>query len=80
MVVNVPSESSLLEEFVFSLKAESYKERILNPREEVRKAKKEEEFQRFLGPAWKGKGAALGGVSYIGYYRFMFYLDLYFLL
>lgn len=41
-------------------KAESYKERILNPREEARRKQKEEEYYRFLGPAWKGKGQALG--------------------
>nr|KAG5714708.1 hypothetical protein BaRGS_000196 [Batillaria attramentaria] len=41
-------------------KAESYRERILGPREEAKKQKQEEEFYRFLGPAWKGKGQALG--------------------
>lgn len=41
-------------------KAASYKERILGPREEAKKLKKEEEFFRFLGPAWKGRGQALG--------------------
>ncbi|KAL5019271.1 hypothetical protein ScPMuIL_004993 [Solemya velum] len=42
-------------------KASSYKERILIPREDARNKKKEEEHQRFLGPAWKGKGDKLGG-------------------
>ena len=46
------------------LQAESYKERILEPREEAKKTKKEEEFRKFLGPAWKGKGTILGGVSH----------------
>ena len=46
------------------IQAESYKERILEPREEAKKTKKEEEFRKFLGPAWKGKGTALGGVSH----------------
>ena len=46
------------------LQAESYKERILEPREEAKKTKKEEEFRKFLGPAWKGKGTTLGGVSH----------------
>lgn len=41
-------------------KADSYRERILGPREEAKKKQKEEEFYRFLGPAWKGKGQALG--------------------
>lgn len=45
----------------FDKQVESYKERILVPREEAKQAKKEEEFQRFLGPAWKGKGIPLGG-------------------
>ena len=46
------------------LQAESYKERILERREEAKKTKKEEEFRKFLGPAWKGKGTTLGGVSH----------------
>jgi hypothetical protein len=32
----------------------------LIPREEAKKRQKEEEYYRFLGPAWKGKGEALG--------------------
>ena len=44
----------------FFLQAEAYKKKILIPREEAKKRQKEEEFYRFLGPAWKGKGEALG--------------------
>ncbi|KAK7111210.1 UBX domain-containing protein 8-like [Littorina saxatilis] len=43
-----------------STKAASYKERILLPREEAKKQQQDEEFYKFLGPAWKGKGEALG--------------------
>ena len=32
----------------------------MRPREEAKKQKKEEEFYKFLGPAWKGKGQVLG--------------------
>ena len=45
----------------FHTKAEAYKKKILIPREEAKKRQKEEEYYRFLGPAWKGKGEALGG-------------------
>ncbi|XP_069123562.1 UBX domain-containing protein 8-like isoform X1 [Argopecten irradians] len=44
-----------------SQKAESYKDRILRPREEAKKRQKEEEYYKFMGPAWKGKGQSLGG-------------------
>ncbi|XP_072165619.1 UBX domain-containing protein 8-like [Diadema setosum] len=37
-------------------KAEGYKERVLLPREEAKKADLEKEFYRFAGPAWKGRG------------------------
>nr|XP_022317843.1 UBX domain-containing protein 8-like [Crassostrea virginica] len=42
-------------------KTESYKTRILIPREEKRKIRVEEELLRFQGPAWKGRGQNLGG-------------------
>ncbi|XP_067673443.1 UBX domain-containing protein 8-like [Haliotis asinina] len=42
-------------------KANSYKERILIPREEAKRIQKEEEFEKFLGPAWKGEGHLLVG-------------------
>lgn len=42
-------------------KTESYKTRILIPREEKKEKMKEEEFLRFQGPAWKGEGHELGG-------------------
>lgn len=42
-------------------KAEGYKSRILIPREERKRKQKEDEFQRFMGPAWKGEGQELGG-------------------
>ncbi|XP_046578790.1 UBX domain-containing protein 8-like [Haliotis rubra] len=42
-------------------KANSYKDRILTPREEAKRIQKEEEFEKFLGPAWKGQGHSLGG-------------------
>lgn len=45
----------------YQIKTEAYKEKILVPREEAKKRQKEEEHYRFLGPAWKGKGEALGG-------------------
>ena len=48
-----------------SFQADSYRERILIPRDEAKKKKKEEEFLRFMGPAWKGKGDKLGGVSLV---------------
>lgn len=41
-------------------KTESYKTRILIPREEKKEKMKEEEFLRFQGPAWKGEGHELG--------------------
>ncbi|XP_071105539.1 UBX domain-containing protein 8-like [Haliotis cracherodii] len=44
-------------------KANSYKERILAPREEAKRVQKEEEFEKFLGPAWKGQGHSLGGAD-----------------
>lgn len=47
--------------FVFcTLQTESYKTRILIPREEKKEKMKEEEFLRFQGPAWKGEGHELG--------------------
>ncbi|XP_030835326.1 UBX domain-containing protein 8-like [Strongylocentrotus purpuratus] len=39
-----------------TLKAESFNERILKPKEEAKKAELEKEFYRNAGPAWKGKG------------------------
>ncbi|XP_021355250.1 UBX domain-containing protein 8-like isoform X2 [Mizuhopecten yessoensis] len=42
-------------------KAESYKDRILRPREEAKKRQKEEDYYKFMGPAWKGEGQILGG-------------------
>ncbi|XP_060075234.1 UBX domain-containing protein 8-like [Ylistrum balloti] len=42
-------------------KAENYKDRILRPREEAKKQRKEEEYYKFMGPAWKGEGQVLGG-------------------
>lgn len=42
-------------------KTESYKTRVLIPREERKEKMKEEEFLRFQGPAWKGEGHELGG-------------------
>ncbi|XP_076459832.1 uncharacterized protein LOC143292980 isoform X2 [Babylonia areolata] len=44
-------------------KVASFKERILQPRAEAKKQQKEEEFYRFLGPAWKGRGQILGSVE-----------------
>ncbi|KAL3877448.1 hypothetical protein ACJMK2_035152 [Sinanodonta woodiana] len=45
----------------YSLEAGSYKERILKPREDAKRAQNEKELYRFMGPAWKGKGNILGG-------------------
>ncbi|KAK3578206.1 hypothetical protein CHS0354_020576 [Potamilus streckersoni] len=45
----------------YSLEASSYKERILKPREDAKRAQNERELYRFMGPAWKGKGDVLGG-------------------
>ncbi|XP_059167506.1 UBX domain-containing protein 8-like [Physella acuta] len=47
----------------YETQAESYKERVLLPREESKRKKKEEEFLKFSGPSWKGQGHALGGES-----------------
>ncbi|KAK6187251.1 hypothetical protein SNE40_005318 [Patella caerulea] len=44
-------------------KASSYSERILIPREKERLRRKEEEYQKFLSPSWKGAGTILGGTS-----------------
>ncbi|KAH9502563.1 hypothetical protein Btru_069006 [Bulinus truncatus] len=48
----------------YNSKAAEYKERILKPRKDEIRRKKEEEFLKFLGPAWKGKGSPLGGQTY----------------
>ncbi|KAL8601493.1 hypothetical protein ACOMHN_000435 [Nucella lapillus] len=45
---------------VHQAKAAKYKEQILKPREEAKQQQKEEEFYKFLGPTWKGKGHVLG--------------------
>ncbi|XP_061196205.1 UBX domain-containing protein 8-like [Saccostrea echinata] len=47
-------------------KAEGYKSRILIPREGRKRKQKENEFQRFMGPAWKGEGHELGGLKQEG--------------
>ncbi|XP_050391083.1 UBX domain-containing protein 8 [Patella vulgata] len=44
-------------------KAASYSERILIPREKEKLRRKEEEYQKFLSPSWKGEGTILGGVK-----------------
>uniref|UniRef100_A0A2C9K5F4 UBX domain-containing protein n=1 Tax=Biomphalaria glabrata TaxID=6526 RepID=A0A2C9K5F4_BIOGL len=41
--------------------ASEYNQRVLIPRQEEKRRKKEEDFIKFLGPAWKGKGSPLGG-------------------
>nr|QPI70874.1 ubiquitin regulatory X domain containing protein [Sinonovacula constricta] len=45
----------------YDKQAEEYKERIIDPKEEAKQKKKEEEYYKFLGPIWKGKGTMLGG-------------------
>lgn len=42
------------------VQASSYKERILKPKEDAKKKQKEEEYYKFMGPAWKGQGKGLG--------------------
>ncbi|XP_077863319.1 UBX domain-containing protein 8-like isoform X2 [Saccoglossus kowalevskii] len=46
-----------------TVKATDFNDRILKPRREAKEKEKEEKFYRFAGPAWKGKGEALGNAS-----------------
>ncbi|XP_077999375.1 UBX domain-containing protein 8-like isoform X2 [Glandiceps talaboti] len=41
-------------------KATQYDEKILKPRRDAKEKDREDQFYRFAGPAWKGKGNALG--------------------
>lgn len=45
----------------YDSRAAEYNKNILLPRDVEKRRKKEEEFLRFLGPAWKGNGFLLGG-------------------
>ncbi|XP_033644237.1 UBX domain-containing protein 8-like [Asterias rubens] len=44
----------------YTEKGARYEEEVLKPREEAEKARLEEEFNKFAGPAWKGKSNRLG--------------------
>ena len=42
------------------LQATEYHEKVTKPKEDAKLEKKEEEFYKFKGPAWKGKADRLG--------------------
>lgn len=44
---------------LFVRQAKEYEERIIKPREEKKQRQKEDAYNRFSGPAWKGEGHAL---------------------
>ena len=46
--------------FFLKFQGARYEEEVLKPREEAEKARLEEEFNKFAGPAWKGKSNRLG--------------------
>ncbi|XP_013399573.1 UBX domain-containing protein 8 [Lingula anatina] len=44
----------------YAEKASEYRKNVLQPKEEAKRQKLEEQYYRFAGPAWKGKGTPLG--------------------
>merc|ERR1719419_1696979 len=47
----------------YDKQAQEYNERILKPRQEAKAKKKEEDYYRFTGPAWKGQADRLGSAG-----------------